>query len=158
MDQDCNLDPRIKQVMATISASTQKILILRPDGASFSDIRPMVRFNISLLVEKNGRRENGYTGIGGRNKLLSFLKPETWKSALFQVSGFRKLSNLLRPPIPVYPFSLRPFFSTKSDILNRTIGLMSEKEAPSGLKIRIFWVEAEMVAITCLIRGSRLQS
>ena len=66
-----SLDPNIKQVTATISASNQKILILRPDGSSSSDIRPMVRLNISILLESNGRRENGYTGTGGRDTLLS---------------------------------------------------------------------------------------
>ena len=104
-----NLDPRIKQVTATISASTQKILILRPDGASFSDIRPMVRFNISLLVEKNGRRENGYTGIGGRSKLLSFLKPETWKSAASEALRIAKVNLEARPaPAGVMDLVLGP--------------------------------------------------
>ena len=54
-----SLDPNIKQVTTTISSSAQKIFILRPDGSSFSDIRPMVRLNISILLEGNGRRENG---------------------------------------------------------------------------------------------------
>ena len=104
-----NLDPRIKQVTATISASTQKILILRPDGTSFSDIRPMVRFNISLLVEKNGRRENGYTGIGGRSKLLSFLKPETWKSAASEALRIAKVNLEARPaPAGVMDLVLGP--------------------------------------------------
>jgi TldD protein len=76
-----SLDPNIKQVTATISSSNQKVFILRPDGSSSSDIRPMVRLNISILLEGNGRRENGYTGIGGRDDLLSFLTPEVWQNA-----------------------------------------------------------------------------
>ena len=75
------LDPNIKQVTATISSSTQKVFILRPDGSSSHDLRPMVRLNISILLEYNGRRETGYTGIGGRSNLLTFLKPEIWQNA-----------------------------------------------------------------------------
>jgi TldD protein len=94
-----SLDPNIKQVMATISSSTQKIFILRPDGSSSSDIRPMVRLNISILVEENGRRENGYTGVGGRDNLLSFLKPEVWQSAASEALRIAKV-NLHAKPAP----------------------------------------------------------
>lgn len=94
-----SLDPNIKQVTATISASNQKIFILRPDGSSSSDIRPMVRLNISILLESNGRRENGYTGTGGRDTLLSFLKPEVWKSAASEALRIAKV-NLHATPAP----------------------------------------------------------
>jgi TldD protein len=94
-----SLDPNIKQVTATISASNQKIFILRPDGSSYSDIRPMVRLNISILLESNGRRENGYTGTGGRDTLLSFLKPEVWKSAASEALRIAKV-NLHATPAP----------------------------------------------------------
>ena len=94
-----SLDPNVKQVTATISASNQKIFILRPDGSSSSDIRPMVRLNISILLESNGRRENGYTGTGGRDTLLSFLKPEVWKSAASEALRIAKV-NLHATPAP----------------------------------------------------------
>ena len=94
-----SLDPNIKQVTATISASNQKIFILRPDGSSSSDIRPMVRLNISILLESNGRRETGYTGTGGRDNLLSFLKPEVWKSAASEALRIAKV-NLHATPAP----------------------------------------------------------
>jgi TldD protein len=51
------LDPRVVQVSASLAASHQEVLILRPDGALVSDIRPMVRLNVSVIVEENGRRE-----------------------------------------------------------------------------------------------------
>jgi TldD protein len=92
-----SLDPNIKQVTATISASNQKIFILRPDGSSSSDIRPMVRLNISILLESKGRRETGYTGIGGRDTLLSFLKPEVWKSAASEALRIAKVNLHARP-------------------------------------------------------------
>ena len=69
----------------------------------------MVRFNISLLVEKNGRRENGYTGIGGRSKLLSFLKPETWKSAAVEALRIATVNLEARPaPAGVMDLVLGP--------------------------------------------------
>ena len=104
-----SLDPNIKQVTATISASNQKIFILRPDGSSSSDIRPMVRLNISILLESNGRRENGYTGTGGRDTLLSFLKPEVWKSAASEALRIAKVNLNARPaPAGVMDLVLGP--------------------------------------------------
>ena len=94
-----SLDPNIKQVTATISSSNQKIFILRPDGSSSSDIRPMVRLNISILLESNGQRENGYTGIGGRDNLLSFLKPEVWQNAASEALRIARV-NIHAKPAP----------------------------------------------------------
>ncbi len=60
------LDKRVVQVSATIAASHQEVVILRPDGRAVSDIRPMTRLNVSVIVEQNGRRESGSAGGGGR--------------------------------------------------------------------------------------------
>ena len=85
IDEFCrSLDPNIKQVTATIASSTQKVFILRPNGSISQDIRPMVRLNISILLERNGRRETGYTGVGGRSNLQRFLKQEVWQNAAFE--------------------------------------------------------------------------
>ena len=94
-----SLDPNIKQVTATLSSSTQKVFILRPDGSSSQDLRPMVRLNISILLEDKGRRENGYTGIGGRSNLLNFLKPEVWQNAASEALRIAKI-NLKAKPAP----------------------------------------------------------
>ena len=94
-----SLDPNIKQVTATLSSSTQKVFILRPDGSSSQDLRPMVRLNISILLEDKGRRENGYTGIGGRSNLLSFLKPEIWQKAAAEALRIARV-NLKAKPAP----------------------------------------------------------
>ena len=94
-----SLDPNIKQVTATISSSNQKIFILRPDGSSSSDIRPMVRLNISILLDSNGQRENGYTGIGGRDNLLSFLTPEVWQNAASEALRIARV-NIHAKPAP----------------------------------------------------------
>ena len=94
-----SLDSNIKQVTATLSSSTQKVFILRPDGSSSQDLRPMVRLNISILLEDKGRRENGYTGIGGRSNLLSFLKPEIWQKAAAEALRIARV-NLKAKPAP----------------------------------------------------------
>ena len=74
------LDPRVVQVSVTIAASLQEIEILRPDGQSLRDTRPMTRVNVSVIVEENGRRESGSAGGGGRIGLDGLLDPEDWQA------------------------------------------------------------------------------
>ena len=59
-------DPRIVQVSASLSASWSTIAIVRGDGHVAHDIRPLVRLNIAVVAEHNGRRESGSFGMGGR--------------------------------------------------------------------------------------------
>ncbi|WP_413854910.1 metalloprotease TldD [Albidovulum sp.] len=75
------LDPRVVQVSATIAASLQEVFILRPEGGLVSDIRPMARLNVSVIVEENGRRESGSTGGGGRAGLAALMTPAHWQDA-----------------------------------------------------------------------------
>jgi TldD protein len=74
------LDPRVVQVSASIAAAYQEVFILRPEGTLVSDQRPMARLNISVIVDKDGRRESGSAGGGGRTGLLGMLAPAHWKS------------------------------------------------------------------------------
>lgn len=74
------LDPRVVQVSATVAASLQEVFILRPEGGLVSDIRPMARVNISVIVEENGRRESGGSGGGGRTGLTELIAPANWQS------------------------------------------------------------------------------
>ena len=73
------LDPRVVQVSATVSASYQEIEILRPEGLRLTDIRPMARLNVSVIVEENGRREQGGMGGGGRYGLAGLMQPAHWQ-------------------------------------------------------------------------------
>ncbi|WP_016955124.1 metalloprotease TldD [Catenovulum agarivorans] len=59
-------DPRVKQVIASLSAVYEEVLIAASDGTLATDIRPLVRLNCTVLVEANGRRESGSGGGGGR--------------------------------------------------------------------------------------------
>ena len=60
------LDARVKQVMASLAAVHEIVLIASSDGTLAADVRPLVRVNVSVIVEQNGRREQGYCGAGGR--------------------------------------------------------------------------------------------
>ena len=60
------IDPRVKQVMASLAAVHEVVLIATSDGTLTADVRPLVRVNVSVIVEQNGRREQGYSGGGAR--------------------------------------------------------------------------------------------
>ncbi|MDR3477601.1 MAG: metalloprotease TldD [Gammaproteobacteria bacterium] len=59
-------DPRVIQVSVSLAAEFETILIMASDGHLAADVRPLVRLNVSVVVEQNGRREHGYAGGGGR--------------------------------------------------------------------------------------------
>ena len=75
-------DPRVVQVMASISGNWQAVQIIRADGHRMADIRPLVRLNVAVVVERDGRRETGSHGLGGRFGYESLLAPETWQAAI----------------------------------------------------------------------------
>jgi TldD protein len=61
------LDPRVKQVMASLAAVHEVMLVCSSDGVMAADIRPLIRCNVSVIVEDGDRREQGYAGGGGRS-------------------------------------------------------------------------------------------
>lgn len=67
------LDKRIEQVIVNLSSSQDLVLIAAADGTLCADVRPLVRLNVSIIVEENGRREQGYSGGGARADLNYFL-------------------------------------------------------------------------------------
>ncbi|MEO1561846.1 MAG: metalloprotease TldD [Pseudomonadota bacterium] len=79
-----SLDPRVVQVTATIASGLQEIVILRPDGDVFTDTRPMSRMNVSVILEKDGRREAGGTGGGGRYAIEQVLEKDVWQSKVHE--------------------------------------------------------------------------
>ena len=78
------LDPRVVQVSATIAASLQEVVILRPEGGLVADIRPMTRLNVSVIVEENGRRESGGHGGGGRSGLTALIMADNWQNVALE--------------------------------------------------------------------------
>ena len=73
------LDPRVVQVSVSLAGSRAEIDILRPDGAAYHDIRPLVRLNVSVTLEQDGRRESASSGAGGRAAYEEWIAPERWK-------------------------------------------------------------------------------
>jgi TldD protein len=61
-----SLDPRVKQVIASVAASLETVLLAASDGTLAADVRPLVRINVQVIAEQNGRRESGNAGGGGR--------------------------------------------------------------------------------------------
>lgn len=59
-------DPRVSQVMASLSGEYDVVLIVDNEGKICSDIRPLIRLNVSVIVDENGKREQGFAGGGGR--------------------------------------------------------------------------------------------
>jgi TldD protein len=66
-------DPRVKQVMASLSGVYEQVLVVASDGTLAADIRPLVRVSVSVIAEQNGRRERGSAGGGGRYDFTSFV-------------------------------------------------------------------------------------
>jgi TldD protein len=75
LDQECRaIDPRVEQVFVSLSGSHEVIMVMGQDGATHGDVRPLVRLNVSVIVEDGGRREQGSYGGGGRTDYQYFLE------------------------------------------------------------------------------------
>lgn len=66
-------DPRVQQVIVSLAAVQDIVLILSSEGELSADVRPLVRLNVSVIVEHQGRREQGSSGGGARQGLDYFL-------------------------------------------------------------------------------------
>jgi TldD protein len=93
------LDPRIVQVMASVTAVHEVVLIAASDGTLAGDVRPLVRFNVSVIAESNGRREQGYAGAGGRITLAELVAGDR-PLALAREAVRQALVNLEAVPAP----------------------------------------------------------
>ena len=74
------LDPRVAQVSVNLSGTRKAVSILRAGGERYDDVRPLVRLNIQITAEKDGRRESGYAGAGGRDSYDKFIATEHWQA------------------------------------------------------------------------------
>lgn len=72
-------DKRVVQVSASLSGQWQVVHILRADGTEAHDVRPLVRIGINVIVEKDGRRESGNAGAGGRVSYTHYISEGEWK-------------------------------------------------------------------------------
>ena len=94
-----DLDPRVVQVTASLASSLQEIAILRPEGSIVTDIRPMARLNVSVIVESNTRRETGSAGGGGRHGLSALIDPAHWQGVVREALRIAQV-NLRSVPAP----------------------------------------------------------
>ncbi len=94
-----SLDPRVVQVTATLAAAYQEVVILRADGTEVSDTRPMTRVNVSVIVDQDGRREQGSAGGGGRIGLDGLIDPADWQAKTQEALRIA-LVNLRAEPAP----------------------------------------------------------
>ncbi len=75
-------DKRVTQVMASIAGEWQAVQIIRADGRRVADLRPLVRLNVAVVVEQDGRRETGSFGTGGRYAYDRLTDQATWRGAV----------------------------------------------------------------------------
>jgi len=92
-------DPRVKQVSASLMGEWQAVAILRADGRLAGDIRPLVRLNVSVVVEENGRMESAGHGVGGRAAFDAWVRPEAWRAQVDEALR-QALVNLKSEPAP----------------------------------------------------------
>jgi TldD protein len=86
-------DPRVAQVSVSLAASWSVIDIVRADGFIASDVRPLVRLNVQIVAEQNGRRETGYHGLGGRYLYDNLFDEAQWSRAI-DIALAQALTNL----------------------------------------------------------------
>jgi TldD protein len=92
-------DPRVRQVSVSLAGSWQAVEILRADGESYRDVRPLVRVNVSVVVGEGARQESGSYGYGGREGFSRFIDAADWQYAVDQAVR-QALINLEAVPAP----------------------------------------------------------
>ena len=73
-------DPRVVQVSASMAGERRVVEILRADGRLIRDVRPLCRVNVQVVVERDGRRETGTSGEGGRAGFATWITPGRWQA------------------------------------------------------------------------------
>ena len=92
-------DPRVRQVTASLGATWQAVEIVRADGETYRDVRPLVRVSVAVVVGEGDRQESGSHGYGGREGYERFVVTDAWQSAADQAVR-QALVNLQSVPAP----------------------------------------------------------
>jgi TldD protein len=99
------LDPRIEQVVLSLVAVNDSILVIDDQGQLAADVRPLVRLNISVIAEHQGRREQGSAGGGARSSLAFFLDEDRCHGFVRKAVA-QALINLEAVPAPAGPMTV----------------------------------------------------
>ena len=87
------LDPRVKQVIASLGSEDVVVLIATPSGWTVGDVRPLTRLNVSVIVEENGKREIGTYGGGGRVPFDFFLEADRGEADRGEEARWRRYAS-----------------------------------------------------------------
>ncbi len=99
------VDPRVKEVNVRLSASHESLMVIASDGTLAADVRPLVRIDVSVIVEQAGRRERGSAGAGGRYD-LDKLTSEDLPAELAREAVRSALLNLDAQDAPAGPMTV----------------------------------------------------
>jgi TldD protein len=92
-------DARVRQVTVSFGTSWQVVEILRADGETYRDVRPLVRVGVSIVAGEGNRQETGSYGYGGREGFERFLTAESWQHGVDEAVK-QALINLQAVPAP----------------------------------------------------------
>ena len=92
-------DPRVRQVSVSLTGVWQAVRIIKADGRIAGDIRPLVRLNVNVVAEENGRMETGTSGAGARTSYKEYLDETRWKGQADEALR-QALVNLQSRPAP----------------------------------------------------------
>ena len=92
-------DPRVRQVSVSLGATWQSVEVVRADGETYRDVRPLVRVNVSVVVGDGDRQETGSSGYGGREGYARFVITDRWQHAV-EDAVRQALLNLEAVPAP----------------------------------------------------------
>ncbi|MGH7066706.1 MAG: metalloprotease TldD [Acetobacteraceae bacterium] len=90
-------DPAVRQVAASLAGEWQAVQIIRADGSPAADLRPLVRLNVTVVLEKNGRCESGSYGTGGRYGYAPLAEPACWQAAVDEALRQARINLESRP-------------------------------------------------------------
>jgi len=98
-------DPRVRQVTVSLAGAHRAIEILRADGTSVRDTRPLVRFSVSVVMGEGDRQESGSYGLGGREGFGAFVTEDRWQHAVGEAMR-QAAVNLTAVPAPAGTFDV----------------------------------------------------
>lgn len=96
-------EPRVKQVSASLFGEVQVIEVMRAEGERLRDTRPLVRVNVSVVLEHDGRMESGSSGAGARCGYAEYIDERAWKKQADEALR-RARVNLDSKPAPAGEF------------------------------------------------------